>query len=118
MPYVLERVEKVRGMRLASKKLPTQQLANQPTRFGELRQTKTDYLAIPRVSSERGLFIPIGVLPAIFITGDKLQTIENVTNFHFGVLSSSMHKAWMRAVCGRMKSDYSNSAGIIYNNFP
>ncbi len=118
MPHVLARVEKVREMRLASKKLPTQQLANQPTRFGELRQPKTDYLAIPRVSSERRLFIPIGFLPATFIAGDKLQTIENATNFHFGILSSTMHNAWMRAICGRMKSDYSYSASIVYNNFP
>ncbi|MDD2934540.1 MAG: hypothetical protein PHO76_11715 [Methylotenera sp.] len=118
MPHVLERVQKVKEMRLASKKLPTQQLANQPTRFGELRQPKTDYLAIPRVSSERRLFIPIGFLPALFIAGDKLQTIENATAFHFGILSSTMHNAWMRAVCGRMKSDYSYSASIVYNNFP
>jgi hypothetical protein len=118
MPHILERVEKVKQMRLASKKLPTQALAAQPMCFGELRQPKTDYLAIPRVSSERRLFIPIGFLPATFIAGDKFQTIENATNFHFGVLSSTMHNAWMRAVCGRMKSDYSYSASIVYNNFP
>lgn len=118
MPQVLARVENVKKIRLASKKLPTQALATQPTRFGELRQPKANYLAIPRVSSERRLFIPIGFLPANFIAGDKLQTIENATIFHFGVLSSTMHNSWMRAVCGRMKSDYSYSAGIVYNNFP
>ncbi|HOY70839.1 MAG TPA: class I SAM-dependent DNA methyltransferase [Methylotenera sp.] len=118
MPHVLARVEKVKKMRLASKKLPTQALATQPTRFGELRQPKANYLAIPRVSSERRLFIPIGFLPATFIAGDKLQTIENATNFHFGILSSTMHNAWMRAVCGRLESRYSYSAGIVYNNFP
>jgi hypothetical protein len=118
MPLVLARVEKVREMRLASKKIPTQKLASQPTIFGELRQPKTDYLAIPRVSSERRQFIPIGFLDADFIAGDKLQTIENATEYHFGLLSSTMHNAWMRAVCGRMKSDYSYSASIVYNNFP
>ena len=118
MPHVLARVEKVKKMRLASKKLPTQALAAQPMRFGELRQPKANYLAIPRVSSERRLFIPIGFLPATFIAGDKLQTIENATNFHFGILSSTMHNAWMRAVCGRLESRYSYSAGIVYNNFP
>ena len=118
MPHVLARVEKVKQMRIASKKLPTQALAAQPTRFGELRQPKTDYLAIPRVSSERRLFIPIGFLPVTFIAGDKLQTIENATNFHFGVLSSTMHNAWMRAVSGRLESRYSYSASIVYNNFP
>ena len=118
MPYVLARIEKVKQMRLASKKLPTQALAAQSARFGELRQPKTDYLAIPRVSSERRLFIPIGFLPSSFVAGDKLQTIENATNFHFGVLSSKMHNGWMRSVCGRMKSDYSYSAGIVYNNYP
>lgn len=118
MPYVLARVEKVKQMRLASKKIPTQKLASQPTRFGELRQPKTDYLAIPRVSSEKRLFIPIGFLSPQFIAGDKLQTIEYADAFHFGILSSTMHNAWMRAVCGRMKSDYSYSASIVYNNFP
>ena len=101
-----------------SKAAATQALAAQSARFGELRQPKTDYLAIPRVSSERRSFIPIGFLPSSFIAGDKLQTISNATNFHFGVLSSTMHNAWMRAVCGRMKSDYSYSASIVYNNFP
>ena len=118
MPYVLARVEKVKQMRLASKKAPTQKLASQPTRFGELRQPKTNYLAIPRVSSERRQFIPISFLPATFIAGDKLQTIENATNFHFGILCSTMHNAWMRAVCGRLESRYSYSASIVYNNFP
>lgn len=118
MPHVLARVEKVKQMRITSKKLSTQALAAQPTRFGELRQPKSSYLAIPRVSSERRLYIPIGFLPASFIAGDKLQTIENAKNFHFGVLSSVMHNAWTRAVCGRMKSDYSYSASIVYNNFP
>jgi hypothetical protein len=118
MPRVLHRVEQVKAMRLASKKFATQALAAEPIRFGELRQPLADYLAIPRVSSERRLFIPIGFLAANFIAGDKLQTIENATVFHFGVLSSTMHNAWMRAVCGRMKSDYSYSASIVYNNFP
>lgn len=118
MPQVLARVEQVRQMRLASKKIPTQKLAAQPTVFGELRQPKSAYLAIPRVSSERRAFIPIGFLKSDFIAGDKLQTIENATKYHFGILNATMHNAWVRSVCGRLKSDYSYSASIIYNNFP
>jgi hypothetical protein len=118
MPQVLARVEQVKQMRLASKKIPTQKLAAQPTVFGELRQPKSAYLAIPRVSSERRAFIPIGFLQSDFIAGDKLQTIENATNYHFGILNATMHNAWMRAVCGRLESRYSYSASIVYNNYP
>ena len=79
---------------------------------------KGNYLAIPEVSSERRPVIPIGFLPASVIPSNKIQVVPNATLFHFGVLCSAMHMAWMRQVTGRMKSDYSYSAKIVYNNFP
>ncbi len=118
MPLVMERVEAVREMRLASKKIPTQKLAETPTLFGEIRQSESTYLAIPRVSSERRTYIPIGYLPPDHIAGDKLYTIPNANLFHFGVVTSRMHMAWMRAVGGRLKNDYSYSNLIVYNNYP
>ena len=118
MSLVLERVEEVRKMRLASKKIPTQKLAETPTLFGEIRQSESTYLAVPRVSSERRTYIPIGYLPPDHIAGDKLYTIPNANLFHFGVVTSRMHMAWMRVVSGRLGSGYSYAAGIAYNNYP
>lgn len=119
MPLVSARVEKVRAMRLASKKANTVDLAKTPTIFGEIRLSKTnEYLAIPKVSSERRPYIPIAYLNNDTICGDKLFFVSNANKFVFGVITSSMHMAWMRAVCGRMKSDYSYSNTIVYNNFP
>ena len=118
MSLVLARVEAVRKMRLASKKIPTQKLAETPTLFGEIRQSESTYLAVPRVSSERRTYIPIGYLPPDHIAGDKLYTIPNANLFHFGVVTSRMHMAWMRVVGGRLKNDYSYSNLIVYNNFP
>ena len=118
MPLVLERVEAVREMRLASKKIPTQKSAETSTLFGEIRQSESTYLAIPRVSSERRTYIPIGYLPPDHIAGDKLYTVPHATPYHFGTITSLMHMAWMRVVGGRLKSDYSYSNLIVYNNFP
>lgn len=118
LPNILKRVEKVKQVRLDSKRQATQALANYPTLFGEIRQPKTSYLAVPRVSSERRSYIPIGFLPSNHIAGDKLEIIPDATNYHFGILTSAMHMAWMRCVCGRLKSDYSYSINIVYNNFP
>ena len=112
------RIEKVRAMRLASPKLPTQKLAATPHLFGEVRISPSRYLAIPKVSSENRRFIPIGYLEPNTICGDKLFFTPNATHYHFGVITSSMHNAWMRTVAGRLKSDYSYSNTIVYNNFP
>ena len=117
-PPVLERVEKVRQHRLASLRPTTRGLANLPMLFGEIRQPTIDYLAIPEVSSERRRFIPIGFVDKEVIASNKIYTLSGATLYHFGVLSSGMHMAWTRTVCGRMKSDYQYSAGIVYNNFP
>jgi hypothetical protein len=118
MPEVLKRIEAVKAMRLASTKAPTREMANFPNRFAEIRQPQRNYLAIPRVSSERRAFIPIAYADTDLIAGDKLQTIRNASLFEFGVITSSMHMAWMRTTAGRLKSDFQYSAKITYNNFP
>lgn len=119
MPNVKKRVEQVRKHRLDSKRSATQQLADSPTLFGEIRQPKAGkYLLIPRVSSERRRYIPIGFLSSDVIASDAVQIIPGATLFHFGVLTSNVHMAWMRVVCGRLKSDYRYSKDLVYNNFP
>lgn len=118
MPEVFSRVEKVRAMRLASKKAPTRELADTPTVFAEIRQPSTDYLAIPEVSSESRNYIPIGFVSNDVIASNKLYTLSEPSIYYFGVLSSAMHMSYVRYVSGRLKSDYQYSAGIVYNNFP
>lgn len=118
LPEVRKRVEAVRKYRLASKRKATQDLAATPMLFGEIRQPEDTYLLLPRHSSENRFFIPIGFLPADIIAGDSNMVVPHATLYHFGVLSSTMHMAWVRAVCGRLESRYRYSAGIVYNNFP
>lgn len=117
-PLIMERVQKVKEMRLASTKEATRKFADYPTRFMELRQPETDYLLVPRVSSEQRRYIPIGYMPKDVISTDANMVLPNATLYHFGVLTSNVHNAWMRAVCGRLKSDYRYSNTIVYNNFP
>ena len=118
MPFVMERVNKVRQMRLASPKKATQDDASTPTLFQEIRQPECDYVIVPRVSSESRYYIPIGFESPDTIVSDAVQIIPNATLYHFGILTSSVHMAWTRAVCGRLKSDYRYSKDIVYNNFP
>lgn len=115
---VMERVENVRKFRLASPKKATQLKANTPTLFDEIKDSKTDYVAIPVVSSENRRYLPIDYLSVNVIAGNKLFMITGSEIYHFGVLTSNVHMAWMRTVCGRLKSDYSYSNTIVYNNFP
>ena len=115
---ILERVQKVKAYREESKNTQTRLAANTPTRFGQYRPPANRYIAFAKVSSERRRYIPFGFLTDDIIPGDKLFTIPNATLYHFGVLTSSVHMAWMRTVCGRLKSDYSYSTTIVYNNFP
>ena len=117
-PLVLDRVEKVRKFRLDSKKKATQDKADTPTLFDEVKESKSEYIALPVVSSENRKYIPVDYLNADIIAGNKLFMIPNAEVYHFGVLTSSVQMSWMRAVCGRMKSDYSYSNTIVYNNFP
>jgi hypothetical protein len=118
MPDVLERVEAVKILRQASSRKATQELAAFPTRFGEVRQPKSNFLALPRVSSENRDYIPITILNKEIIAGDKVYTIENYNKYLFGILLSKMHMTWMRYTAGRMKSDYSYTNQITYNNYP
>ena len=119
MPKVMQRVEAVKAMRLASTKAATVELASTPTLFGEIRQPSSPrYLAIPKVSSERRNFIPIGYLDASVVCGDKIFFVSDANLYTFGILNSTMHNAWMRYTCGRLKSDYSYSNTIVYNNYP
>ena len=115
---ILERVEKTQQFRRASGRKTTRELANKATLFGEIRQPDTSYLLVPKVSSERRPYMPIGFCPADWIASGSALIVPAATSYHFGVLSSAMHMAWMRTVCGRMKSDYQYSAQIVYNNFP
>ena len=117
-PLLLKRIEAIREFRMASKKSATVQSAATPTLFGEMRPCNSDYVAIPKVTSENRRYIPIDYLKADTIAGDKLFQMPNASLYHFGVLTSNVHMAWMRAVCGRLKSDYSYSNTIVYNNFP
>lgn len=117
-PSVLDRIEKVRLYRMNSPKAATQKKAETPMLFDEVRECSTDYVAIPKVSSERRRYIPMEYLKSEIIPGDKLFMIQESTQYHFGVLTSNVHMAWTRVVCGRLKSDYSYSNTIVYNNFP
>ena len=117
-PLVMERIEKVREMRLSSTKEATRKFADYPTRFMECRQPQTDYLLFPRHSSENRRYIPIGYVSADIICNDSANVVPSASLYHFGVLISNVHNGWMRAVCGRLKSDYRYSNTIVYNNFP
>ena len=117
-PRLMKRMANIRDFRLKSTKYATQQLADSPTLFGEIRPCTSKYIAIPIVSSERRWYITIDYLTPDIIAGNKLFQMPNALLYHFGVLTSNVHMAWMRAVCGRLKSDYSYSNTIVYNNFP
>ena len=117
-PEVLKRIENVKEYRLSSPKAATRKKAETPMLFDEVRECKTDYVAIPKVSSERRRYIPMEYLSSDIIPGDKLFMLQQATVYELGILMSNVHMAWMRAVCGRLKSDYSYSNTIVYNNFP
>lgn len=117
--FISERVQMVQQERENSKREATRKLASTPSLFGEIRQpTEGMYLLIPRVSSERRRYVPMGFLRSDVIASDAVQIIPNANKYIFGVLTSNVHMAWMRTVCGRLKSDYRYSANIVYNNFP
>ncbi|MDD2918492.1 DNA methyltransferase [Rhodoferax sp.] len=118
MPQAMKRVQAVKAARLNSKSLPTQKLAATPTRFHVENMPTTPYLVMPEVSSERRLFIPFGFEQPATLCSNLVKLAPNATLFHFGVLSSTMHNAWVRATCGRLESRYRYSKDIVYNNFP
>ena len=118
MPLVRERIAKTREFRLSSSKAATRKFADMPTRFMEMRQPESDYIIVPRVSSETRRYIPMGYMDKDVVCSDSNILIPEITLYHFGVLESNVHMAWMRVVCGRLKSDYRYSNTIVYNNFP
>ena len=119
MPEVLKRVQAVKAMRQSSPKIPTNQLSETPAIFGEIRQpVGGNYLLIPLHSSEVRSYVPIGFCDATIVCGNANAMISNATLFHFGIMTSAMHNAFMRFTCGRIKSDFRYSNTIVYNNFP
>ena len=115
---VMRRLEAVKQMRLASSAAPTRALAEKPYLFFSTPQTDSNYLCIPEVSSERRRYIPIGFMDKSVIASNKLLIVPDATLYHFGVLTSNVHMAWTRTVCGRLKSDYQYSGATVYNTFP
>jgi hypothetical protein len=113
-----QRFDEVRKFRESSTRGGTKKMADFPYLFAEERQPNSDFLIIPKVSSENRKYIPIAYLSKDYIISDKTFVVSSTTLYHFGVLTSLMHMSWMRATCGRMKSDYSYSNTIVYNNFP
>lgn len=118
LPLVRKRIEAVREFRLKSKKEATRKKAEMPTLFDERRTSKTTYIIVPRHSSENRKYIPMGFECPNVIASDAVLIIPDASLYHFGVLESNVHMAWMRAVCGRLKSDYRYSKDVVYNNFP
>ncbi len=117
-PQILKRIDNVKKFRLSSKRESTLRAADTPTLFASIVESKGNYIAIPKVSSENRKYIPIDFLPPEIIPGDKLFVVEDADLYNFGVLTSIVHMAWMRAVCGRLEMRYSYSNTIVYNNFP
>jgi len=117
MPFVMKRVKAVQEMRSASNDPGARKKAETPTLFREQRNPK-HFIAIPIVSSERRRYIPMGYLDDSVIAGNKLFIIADASIYHFGILTSNVHMAWMRTVAARLKSDYTYSKDIVYNNFP
>ena len=118
LPLVLKRIENVKNYRLASTKKQTQEAGSFPTMFAEPRQPDSDFLLIPRTTSENRSYIPIGFFDKSYIVNDSCTALPNATAFHFGVLTSAMHMAWVGYTCGRLESRFRYSNRIVYNNYP
>jgi len=118
LKLVNERVSNVKLFRLKSTKVPTQKAADYPTLFAELRQPESDFLLVPLTSSENRKYIPLGFFSKDFIVTNSCSVIANASLFHFGILSSVMHIAWVKYTCGRLESRFRYSNTIVYNNYP
>lgn len=118
MPQCMKRVQAVREYRLSSPSPGTVKLADMPTRFHVENMPQGTYLVIPQVSSENRKYIPIGYMDDRVICSDKVRIMPDSSLYHFGVITSNIHMAWMRAICCRLKSDYSYTVNDVYNNFP
>lgn len=113
-----DRFKEVKAFREKSTRAGTKKMAELPYLFAEERQPKHNFLIIPKVSSENRKYVPIAYLTKDFIVSDKTFVVPDTTPYHFGTLTSMMHMTWMKYVCGRLKSDFSYSNTIVYNNFP
>lgn len=118
MKHCMERVTAVRDYRKKSRRASTKKLADYPTHFQTENMPKGHYIVIPEVSSERRRYVPMGYMDDSSLCSNKLRLMPDADLYHFGVLESNVHMAWMRVVCGRLKSDYDYSIKIVYNNFP
>jgi len=118
IPGIMARVEAVRNFRLSSKKAQTRGKAAEPMLFAEIRQPKTDFIVIPQHSSENRKYIPFGFFSPDYILHNSCSAISDASLYHFGVISSVMHMAWVKYTCGRIKSDYRYSTRLVYNNYP
>jgi len=118
IPGIKKRVEAVRDFRLASKKEPTRRMAEHPTLFAEIRQPTTRFIVVPQHTSETRRYVPFGYFDPRFIIHNSCSAIPDATLYDFGVLSSAMHMAWMKQVCGRLESRYRYSGNLVYNNYP
>lgn len=118
VPPIIQAVQSVKEMREKSTREATKKLASTPMLFGEIRQPNTDYIIIPAHSSEKRKYIPIGFVSKDIICSNANLLMPNASLYHFGVLTSNIHNAWIHAVCGRIKSDFRYSVNIVYNNFP
>lgn len=118
MPQCLARVRAVKEYRESSSRASTVKLSLKPTRFQTENMPDSDYILIPKVSSERRRYVPIGFMTPDVFCSDLVFIIPKASSYHFGILTSNIHMAWMRAVCGRLKSDYRYSKDVVYNNFP
>jgi len=116
--FIMERLKNVRQFRLESDRKATQELAQLPSQFAFKSHEEGDYIIIPSVSSERRKYIPMGFMPANTIASNLCLIIPKGTLYHFGILTSIMHMAWVQSVCGRLESRYRYSNSIVYNNFP
>jgi len=115
---VMRRIASVREFRAASVKEATQRCADTPSLFMEIKEPKSNYLLIPATSSEKRKYIPIGYVEKCVIPNNAVQFVPDASLYHFGILTSNVHNAWMRVVCGRLEMRYRYSANIVYNNFP
>jgi hypothetical protein len=118
MPEVMKRIAACKQDRENAPDEGRRKLAAAPALFREQNSSDVDYIVVPKVSSENRRYIPMGYVPAATIASDLLFLIPNSKLYHFGILTSNVHMAWMRAVAGRLKSDYRYSKDIVYNNFP
>ena len=118
LPECMKRIEAVREYRLSSPSPGTVKLADKPTRFHVENMPKGHYIVIPEVSSEKRFYVPMGYMDDSVLCSNKLRLMPDASLYHFGILNSSVHMAWMRAVCGRLEMRYDYSIKIVYNNFP